>query len=922
MKVTPDLVDALRCLRYKDRSRHLWIDQVCVDQKNTYEKNYQVALMADIYGRASTVCIWLGVSDNHSSMALDFIKSKVLQLQNFDELCEDKRNTKNWNALLVLMQRPWFSRRWVVQEVALAHNPVLYCGRDEIPWKEFAVAVELFVEVETATHRLSEVMKKDQQFHHVPRWFEYVSVLGASLLVEATGKVFRSYEPGGLAEHPHASDDEEASESGRWESDSAIASLSEGKRSRGRPLLTLEYLVSTLSIFEVTNQHDAVYALLAIARDIVPEANDRESNDQSLVNTQEVLEHFTQKKRYKVDYEKPFSDVCQTFVAFCIQESKDSTRALDIICRPWAPAARRSVINKMDGKRKPSRSPARKNPQPTPDISVKPAGSETSNGHLAVDPARLHSSASQPSAQSPRAEGISDPPSPPLPTWVSSLSGAAHVMLPQAGSHELKMNRKNADPLVGQPPSNQALERNYNAAETKGVDRKSLRFKRRSDTGQWSLHVKGFKLDYVAETKDASQSGGIPTDWADTGGWSEPYNEDPPNHFWRTLVADRGHNGKNPPVYYSRACKESFDKGGYASGSVNLSELIANERCSVIAQFCRRVQAVIWNRCLITTEAKRLGLSGKTVKAGDLICILYGCSVPVALRRQRKTKEDVIKACDDDLNSLKERIRTRFESAQRQRKAKQETQRRFRRWEQQMRRQFRDNPGGNPTDKSQGTSPNPKESIPIDGCQKVGETLQQGSPEKGDQNIITPIQENPNVTATEENPTDEPRGTSPNPKEIVPGDSCQQVGESFQQGSPVEGHQDIFTPAQEYPNDTAKTTITDQKKLEGVHRPEGNPTDESRGPSPELVPGDSYQQVGESFQQGSSVEDEQGEQNILPPAQGNPNATAEDPMTLREKSDGVTNLAMRGQFAAWLKERKSKAQLTEKEIEIWEKLID
>lgn len=490
--------------------------------------------------------------------------------------------------------------------------------------------------------------------------------------------------------------------------------------------------MSTLLVFEVTNEHDAVYALLAIARDTVPQANDRDSNDETLAKIQEALEYFTQIKRYKVDYQEPFADICQTFVAFCIQKSKDSTRALDIICRPWAPAARRSISS-------------------------------------------------------------------PLPTWVSSLSGAAHIVLPRAGTYAITVRRNNADPLVGQPPSDQALERNYNAAKTKGVDRKSLRFKRRSDTGQWSLHVQGFKLAQVAETNDASQVGGIPSDWAYTGGWSYPFDEDPPNRFWRTLVANRGHNGKNPPVYYSRACKDSFDKGGWAAGSINLSELIHKERHSIITQFRRRVQAVIWNRYLITTEAKRHGFSGKVVKAGDLIYILYGCNVPVALRRQWKTKEDVMQACNDDLNSLIERIRTTFEEAFSERKArrkeKQETQRRFRQWEQQMRWQFRCGPGGNPTAKS--------------------------------------------------------RGTSSNPKETVPDDSCQQVGESLQQGS--------------------------------------------------------------------SVEDEQGEQNILPPAQGNPNATAEDPMTFREKEDGFMNLATRREFAAWLKERRLKGQLTKKEIEIREK---
>lgn len=62
-----------------------------------------------------------------------FIRNEVLQLQNFDELCDSPEASKKWGALLDLMQRKWFSRRWVVQEIALARDAIIYCGKDDIP---------------------------------------------------------------------------------------------------------------------------------------------------------------------------------------------------------------------------------------------------------------------------------------------------------------------------------------------------------------------------------------------------------------------------------------------------------------------------------------------------------------------------------------------------------------------------------------------------------------------------------------------------------------------------------------------------------------------------------------------------------------------------------------------------------------------
>jgi hypothetical protein len=106
-------------------------------------------------------------------------------------------------------------------------------------------------------------MKKDPQFYHVPGWFEYVSALGASLLVSATGMLFRDTKFIGPAP----------------------ANSTKEERPERQPLLTLEYLVSSLSIFDVTMEHDTVYALLAIAKDTVPSASDTQLSPEERPST-------------------------------------------------------------------------------------------------------------------------------------------------------------------------------------------------------------------------------------------------------------------------------------------------------------------------------------------------------------------------------------------------------------------------------------------------------------------------------------------------------------------------------------------------------------------------------------------------------------------------------------------------------------
>lgn len=85
----PNLESALRAMRYPDRERVLWTDAVCIDQANMVERNVQVPKMNKMYGHAENVCVWIGESYENSDQALEFIRSKVLSLRQFDKLCEN-----------------------------------------------------------------------------------------------------------------------------------------------------------------------------------------------------------------------------------------------------------------------------------------------------------------------------------------------------------------------------------------------------------------------------------------------------------------------------------------------------------------------------------------------------------------------------------------------------------------------------------------------------------------------------------------------------------------------------------------------------------------------------------------------------------------------------------------------------------------
>jgi Heterokaryon incompatibility protein (HET) len=135
--IKPNLAVALKNLRKQDSLRALWIDAICmqaiplnvfvlefelnmslgINQNDFEERSGQVSMMRDIYGEATNVCIWLGVEEADSLMAMEFIQDEILPLIKFDDLInpENTKYSKRWDALATLMRREWFSRRWVVQ---------------------------------------------------------------------------------------------------------------------------------------------------------------------------------------------------------------------------------------------------------------------------------------------------------------------------------------------------------------------------------------------------------------------------------------------------------------------------------------------------------------------------------------------------------------------------------------------------------------------------------------------------------------------------------------------------------------------------------------------------------------------------------------------------------------------------------------
>ncbi|KAI0888431.1 HET-domain-containing protein [Annulohypoxylon maeteangense] len=160
--VTTNLLSALRHLRSVlgavDQIT-LWVDAVCINQADLDERAQQVSMMRDIYASAEQVIIWLGEEDNESDAAFDSIPVLAAQSHtNQDEGILDTARLYSRFLIGLAEQRPWLSRVWIIQELAMARNdPLVVCGHKSVPWSTFMKASEfvsrkMFTEIGMVKH--------------------------------------------------------------------------------------------------------------------------------------------------------------------------------------------------------------------------------------------------------------------------------------------------------------------------------------------------------------------------------------------------------------------------------------------------------------------------------------------------------------------------------------------------------------------------------------------------------------------------------------------------------------------------------------------------------------------------------------------------------------------------------------------------
>lgn len=157
---TQSLRIALRHLRQRGQLI-VWADAICINQNDNVEKSKQVMLMGDIYRRASRVVVELGVccdDENHRTCRVyPPILTNILSLtgrvlkairperpslgpREYAKFGIPPSQHQAWSGWRAMRSRPWFTRSWIVQEVAAGRDiTVLYNGK-AYKWEDLDMA--------------------------------------------------------------------------------------------------------------------------------------------------------------------------------------------------------------------------------------------------------------------------------------------------------------------------------------------------------------------------------------------------------------------------------------------------------------------------------------------------------------------------------------------------------------------------------------------------------------------------------------------------------------------------------------------------------------------------------------------------------------------------------------------------------------
>jgi hypothetical protein len=198
LEITFSLYKALQGLRHKEKPIMLWVDAICINQKDNAEKVQQIRLLPKIFqnaastyaflegGRGSDAAVQMlmqvrfkAACDERLTRERERVEQEAEENPEFDETgsggrlkptptsSRDQIFSKHWPedlpsvpvswkyrstpdlkapiwaSVKALFSLPWFRRVWIIQEIVGAPHVKIVCGKWIIDWNDLHLAMEM-----------------------------------------------------------------------------------------------------------------------------------------------------------------------------------------------------------------------------------------------------------------------------------------------------------------------------------------------------------------------------------------------------------------------------------------------------------------------------------------------------------------------------------------------------------------------------------------------------------------------------------------------------------------------------------------------------------------------------------------------------------------------------------------------------------
>ncbi|KAF8860673.1 hypothetical protein BDZ45DRAFT_800611 [Acephala macrosclerotiorum] len=156
LSITATLDSALRHIRDPKQEVQVWADGICINQHNVDDKNHQVRMMGLIYEIARHTVIYLGEATTETDTLFEKLTTHIPTSGRSGFLANVRYSSENAYfdgqrsggvpadlpylqslARNHVLNRPWFTRVWILQELVLSGDPWVQIGTHRLRWIAF-----------------------------------------------------------------------------------------------------------------------------------------------------------------------------------------------------------------------------------------------------------------------------------------------------------------------------------------------------------------------------------------------------------------------------------------------------------------------------------------------------------------------------------------------------------------------------------------------------------------------------------------------------------------------------------------------------------------------------------------------------------------------------------------------------------------